>query len=155
LVSETEHAVWTLVVAKSAQAGDVHERIAEVVDAGGWLAGVREHYCGVIEEGNEARLGDSLKERYGRSSASIQLHRLREDRQVRVSRALAALGGRIWRRFWAIASKRTICLLSSARWRGTLWCGCKVWGLKPAVEPPTKHLKAGTGRLIAPRYAEF
>jgi hypothetical protein len=70
---ESEHAVWTLVVAKSAQAGDVHERITEVVDAGGWLAGAREHYCGVIEDAADTKFGDSLRKRYGRSSVSIQL----------------------------------------------------------------------------------
>jgi hypothetical protein len=42
---ETEHAVWTLIVAKSAQAGNVHETKTEVIDAGGWLAGAREHFA--------------------------------------------------------------------------------------------------------------
>jgi hypothetical protein len=74
VIVETEHAVWTLIVASRAQAGNVHERMSEVIDAGGWLAGVREHYCGVIEEDTDTRsLGDSLKKRCARSIASVQL----------------------------------------------------------------------------------
>ncbi len=33
-IVETEHAVWTLTVANLAHAGDVHERLTQVVDAG-------------------------------------------------------------------------------------------------------------------------
>jgi hypothetical protein len=62
-----------LIAATSSHAGNVHERMTGVIDAGGWLAGAREHYCCAIEEDTSTRIGDSLKKRYGRSSASIQL----------------------------------------------------------------------------------
>jgi hypothetical protein len=75
VIVETEHAVWTLITASGAQqSGNVHERMAEVIDAGGWLAGAREHYCGLIEEDTDTRsIGDSLKKRYARSPASVEL----------------------------------------------------------------------------------
>jgi hypothetical protein len=74
VIMETEHAVWTLITASRAQqSGNLHERMTEVIDAGGWLAGTREHYCGVIEEDTDTRFGDLLRKRYGRSRASIQL----------------------------------------------------------------------------------
>jgi hypothetical protein len=99
VIVETEHAVWTLIVAKSAQAGDVHERMTELIDAGGWLAGAREHYCGAIEEDTDTRIGHSLKKRYGRSSASIQL---RSASRGPAGPTLKGVGGMRWRDLAAI-----------------------------------------------------
>jgi hypothetical protein len=96
---ETEHAVWTLIVATSAHAGNVHERMSGVIDAGGWLAGAREHYCGAIEEDTGTRIGDSLRQRYGRSSASIQL---RSASRGPAGATLKGVGGMRWRDLAAI-----------------------------------------------------
>lgn len=99
VIVETEHAVWTLIVVSRAQAGNVHERMSEVIDAGGWLAGVREHYCGVIEEDADTRsIGDSLKKRYARSIASVQAsvgfqRACRSESQGCWRRAMAGFGG--------------------------------------------------------------
>ena len=58
VVIETEHAVWTLIVATDRGRWlDDDQRIADVVDAGSWLAGAREHYCGVIERAAGAQAG--------------------------------------------------------------------------------------------------
>jgi hypothetical protein len=100
VIVETEHAVWTLIVASRAQAGNVHERTSEVIDAGGWLAGVREHYCGVIEEDTDTRsIGDSLKKRYARSIASVQL---RSASRGPAGPSLKGVGGARWRDLAAI-----------------------------------------------------
>jgi hypothetical protein len=74
VIVETEHAVWSLIVANQVNAGNVGERVTQVIDAGGWLAGAREHYFGVIERESDAgSIGESLKRRYARSSASLEL----------------------------------------------------------------------------------
>jgi hypothetical protein len=94
VIVETEYAVWTLIVVSRAQAGNVHERTSEVIDAGGWLAGVREHYCGVIEEDADTQsIGDSLKKRYARP-ASVGFQRAcRSESQGCWRRAMAGFGG--------------------------------------------------------------
>jgi hypothetical protein len=99
VIIETEHAVWTLIVARRARAENIHERIAEVVDAGGWLAGARELYCGVIEDDTNTGIGDSLKKRYGRSSASTQL---RSASRGPAGPSLKGVGGARWRDLAAI-----------------------------------------------------
>jgi hypothetical protein len=74
VVVETEHAVWTLTVANRAYPDDIHERVTQVIEAGGWLAGAREHYSGVVEQDTDARsIAHSLKKRYTRSVASVHL----------------------------------------------------------------------------------
>jgi hypothetical protein len=74
VVVETEHVVWTLIVANRVYESTVHDRVTQVIDAGGWLAGARDHYFGVIEgDSDSGSIGDSLKRRYARSSASFQL----------------------------------------------------------------------------------
>jgi hypothetical protein len=100
VIVETEHAVWTLIVAGTAQAANVHQRMTEVIDAGGWLAGVREHYCGVIEDDTDTTsIGDSLKRRYARSTASVQL---RSASRGPAGPSLKGLGGARWRDLAAI-----------------------------------------------------
>ena len=74
VVIETEHAVWTLIVAPGGDAGHEDVRAAELVDAGAWLAGARRHHCGVIEAGiTSTSLGSVLKSRYARSRESAAL----------------------------------------------------------------------------------
>lgn len=74
VIVETEHVVWTLIVANRVYGSTVHDRVTQVIDAGGWLAGAREHYFGVIEgDSDPGSIGESLKRRYARSSASLQL----------------------------------------------------------------------------------
>jgi hypothetical protein len=100
VIVETEHAVWTLIVASRAQAGSVHERMSEVIDVGGWLAGVREHYFGVIEGDTETRpIGELLKKRYARSTASVQL---RSASRGPAGPSLKGVGGARWRDLAAI-----------------------------------------------------
>jgi hypothetical protein len=73
VVIETEHAVWTMgtVVAADRQDADV---VTEIIDAGAWLAGSRDHYSGLIEpRTTEISFGGVLKRRYGRSHASVEL----------------------------------------------------------------------------------
>jgi hypothetical protein len=75
VVIETEHAVWTLIVAtdRDSWLGD-DPGIADVVDAGSWLAGAREHYCGVIDRAaGGVSLGTVLRDRYSRSRDSAAL----------------------------------------------------------------------------------
>ena len=75
VVIETEHAVWTLIVTEgSAHSTDDVDRVAQLVDAGAWLAGGREYYCGVIDAGTRgAWVCDMQKARYSRSRDSVGL----------------------------------------------------------------------------------
>jgi hypothetical protein len=75
VVIETEHAVWTLIVeADRDRLLDDDQGIADVVDAGSWLAGPREHYCGVIERAaGKVSPGSVLRDRYSRSRDSAEL----------------------------------------------------------------------------------
>ena len=70
---ETEHAVWTLI----ATGQDDHvddERIAQLIDAGAWLAGARQYYCGVIEADTTTdSIGRIVETRYSRSRHSVGL----------------------------------------------------------------------------------
>lgn len=72
---ETEHAVWTLSVASGDDRDDRHgDGFAQAADAGSWLAGAREHYCGVIEgDTTAASTGALWAERYARSRDSVEL----------------------------------------------------------------------------------
>jgi hypothetical protein len=136
VIVETEHAVWTLLVAGRAQAGNVHERMSEVIDAGGWLAGVREHYLGVIEEDTDTRsIGDLLKQRYARSTASVQL---RSASRGPAGPNLKGVGGARWPDLAAILrdceEADNLPAIQRALARNTL-----VWlqnvGIEVAVEP--------------------
>jgi hypothetical protein len=70
---ETEHAVWTLIVAPGSHDG-LEDVPAQVADAGAWLAGAREHYLGVIEpHTSDVSFGGVLKRRYARSAESLEL----------------------------------------------------------------------------------
>jgi hypothetical protein len=75
VIIETEHAVWTLVVADGPYLNShENERVAHVIDTGAWLAGARQHYGGVIEaETTDASFGGLLKSRYSRSRESVTL----------------------------------------------------------------------------------
>ena len=75
VVIETEHAVWTLMVGTDCdRLLDDDRSIADVVDAGAWLAGGREYYCGVIERAaGAASPGTVLRDRYSRSRDSAEL----------------------------------------------------------------------------------
>ena len=74
VVIETEHAVWTLVADSPRCDVTGSEVTAAIVDAGGWFAGVRQHYCGVIESpGRNTSPGSLLQSRYSRSRDSAPL----------------------------------------------------------------------------------
>lgn len=73
VVIETEHDVWTLLVASAAAAADEHDRAGAVVDAGAWRAGARQHHCGVIESAGSGGFGSLLQARYARSRESTRL----------------------------------------------------------------------------------
>jgi len=75
VVIETEHALWTIVVADAESDWvDGDERAARVIDAGAWLAGRRDHYCAVIEpDTSGASIGGVLARRYTRSRDSVAL----------------------------------------------------------------------------------
>jgi hypothetical protein len=74
VVIETEHDVWTLLVATAADGADESDRAASVVDAGAWRAGARQHHCGVIESAaGGPGLGSLLQARYARSRESTRL----------------------------------------------------------------------------------
>lgn len=73
VVLETEHAVWTLVVALEGNHA-FDDVPAQIADAGAWLAGAREHYLGVIEtRTSDVSFGGVLKRRYARSAESLEL----------------------------------------------------------------------------------
>jgi hypothetical protein len=74
VVIETEHEVWTLVVESARNQLLETDQAAALVDAGGWFAGARHHYCGVIEStAANTSLGSTLRTRYSRSHYSAQL----------------------------------------------------------------------------------
>lgn len=74
VVIETEHAVWTLVAASASRDLSDSEAMAALADAGAWFAGLRQHYCGVIESpGGNHSWGAVLQTRYGRSRESARL----------------------------------------------------------------------------------
>jgi hypothetical protein len=73
VVIETEHAVWTLMVAPADRPDD-DGGVAAVIDAGAWLAGAREHHAGIIEtRTTNTSFGGRLRERYARSRGSVEL----------------------------------------------------------------------------------
>ena len=73
VVIETEHAIWTLMVPTAEDDGD-DRKVAQVTDAGAWLAGAREHYCGIIDtQTTSTSFGGVLKRRYARSRESLAL----------------------------------------------------------------------------------
>ncbi len=74
VVIETEHDVWTILVAREHVVATISEEAADVLDAGAWLAGRRSHHCGVIERQiSDTSVGSLLKRRYGRSRESAAL----------------------------------------------------------------------------------
>jgi hypothetical protein len=74
VVVETEHAVWTLVAQSARIDLTDSSHTAAVADAGGWFAGSRDHYCGVIESSTHSRsLGSVLRSRHSRSRGSARL----------------------------------------------------------------------------------
>jgi hypothetical protein len=75
VIIETEHTLWTLIVAKGAgRSCDPADRMADVIDAGAWLAGPRDHFAGVIEsDTNRTSAGGIVTRRYSRSRDSAGL----------------------------------------------------------------------------------
>lgn len=74
VVIETEHTVWTLLVASSVDGEEDDRRVTQMVDAGSWLAGARQHCCGVIDTAIAGTsIGDVMRRRYGRSRDSLEL----------------------------------------------------------------------------------
>ena len=74
VVIETEHDVWALFVEPDALSSNLSERAADVVDAGGWLAGRRFLHSGVIEsDASDGRVARLLRSRYARSLQSAAL----------------------------------------------------------------------------------
>jgi hypothetical protein len=74
VVIETEHDVWTILVPPDRSVETIATDAADVLDAGGWLAGRRSHHSGVIErDASNASAGLLLKQRYGRSRESAAL----------------------------------------------------------------------------------
>jgi hypothetical protein len=112
--------------------------MSEVIDAGAWLAGVREHYFGVIEEDTDTgSIANLLKERYARSTASVQL---RSASRGPAGPSLKGVGGARWRDLAAILrdceESDNLPGIQRALARNTL-----VWlqsvGIETAVEPLT------------------
>jgi hypothetical protein len=73
VVIETEHTVWTLMAPTAGYDGD-DSKVAQAADAGAWLAGAREHYCGIIDtQTTSTSFGGVVKRRYARSRESVTL----------------------------------------------------------------------------------
>jgi len=73
VVIETEHTVWTLLAPTAGYDGD-DSKVAQVADAGAWLAGAREHYCGIIDtQTTSSSFGGVARRRYARSRESVTL----------------------------------------------------------------------------------
>lgn len=73
-VIETEHGAWTFLAARGAHWSEDEAAVAPLIDAGAWLAGARDHYCGVIEAiGSDTPLARVLETRYARSRESVAL----------------------------------------------------------------------------------
>jgi hypothetical protein len=77
---DTEHAVWTLMLAGDRDTpllnGDIGEGdpIARVIDAAAWRAGVRKHYFGIVEPcTSTTSVGGVLRRRYSRSRSSVEV----------------------------------------------------------------------------------
>lgn len=133
VVIETEHAVWTLIVADGRDHSiDDLERVAHLVDAGAWLAGAREYCCGVIEAATaSASLGDLLKSRYSRSGDSV---RLRSDTRGPAMPTMTACGAINWRDLAAVLHECEEAQNPSAIERA-LARNAVVWLQKVGVEP--------------------
>lgn len=73
VVIETEHTVWTLLTPTAGDYGG-DSTVAQMAAAGAWLAGAREHYCGIIEaRTTSTSFGGVLTDRYARSRESVAL----------------------------------------------------------------------------------
>jgi hypothetical protein len=79
ILIETEHAVWTLRVMGDDSSWDddevgANDPIAELIDAGSWLAGTRDYHLGVVVfEPERSPIATALVQRYGRSRKSLTL----------------------------------------------------------------------------------
>ena len=132
---ETEHTVWTLIVADGRDhSTDDLDQVAHLVDAGAWLAGAREYFCGVIEATTaSASLGGMLKRRYSRSRDSA---RLRSDTRRPAAPTLTACGALNWRDLAAILHQCQAADGLSAIERA-LAHNALVWLQNVGVEPTT------------------
>ena len=89
---ETEHAVWTLVAESSGQDLADGRTAADVVDAGSWFAGMRQHHAGVIGSvASDVPLGSVLRARYSRSRESARLQSSTRGPTVPASTAWGAI----------------------------------------------------------------
>jgi hypothetical protein len=116
----------------AALARNLDERVTQLIDAGGCLAGAREH-CTIsvssrLRHGiNRRVVEDAVRSFHRQSPTSVG----REGAlRVRDSTVWAVCDGRIWRPFCTTVSMPQTCPASSARWRETPWPGCNVWGSK-------------------------
>lgn len=135
VVIETEHAVWTLIVADGRHhSTDDLDRVAHLIDAGAWLAGARVYCCGVIEVATAtASLGDLLKSRYSRSRDSV---RLRSDTRGPAMPTMTACGAINWRDLAAVLHECQEAQNLSAIERA-LARNAVVWLQSVGVEPTT------------------
>ena len=97
VVIETEHTIWTLGVAAGRESWvdeGCGESVAQLVDAGAWLAGARDHYSGLIDAVDTAMsIGRSMKVRYAWSRESAALRSaMRPPARAR----LASFGALAW-----------------------------------------------------------
>lgn len=94
VVIETEHAVWTLLVASNHDWEGSDGPLCRLLEAGAWLAGVRHHYCGVIDASTrEPSAGELLRTRFSRSRDSVPL---RVDTSVTPAAGEPMIGVAIW-----------------------------------------------------------
>lgn len=129
---ETEHAIVSLIAHDRADRWDADDRISKVIAAGGWRAGTRRHYAGVIARAStQPPLDDWLQARYARSSQSGAL---RGRRQLPEPAARVRLGALQWQ---DLASVMAECADASALppIERTLARNCSGWleaaGIKP------------------------
>ena len=73
-VIETEHGVWTYLAVDDARWSEHESIVAPLIDAGAWLAGARDYYCGLIQApDSDMSLNRVLAQRYSRSRESVTL----------------------------------------------------------------------------------
>lgn len=91
---ETEHAVWTLLLAADEDVrSEEPDRVAPLMDAGAWFAGARDHYCGLLERDGNDSVAAVLTARYARSRESALL---RSETRGPVRPRLRSLGAVQW-----------------------------------------------------------
>ena len=91
---ETEHAVWTLLVASNRDREGSDGPLCRLIEAGAWLAGVRHHYCGVIDASTcQPSVGELLRSRFSRSRDSVLL---RTSNRITAAAGVHGIGVATW-----------------------------------------------------------